>query len=383
MSSLNLLMWPNFFFPKTGGVATVVYNLAHQLRYYDIHTSVVTETFRDAPAMERGSWGGAVFRIPFMVPEAELGDAANRYMSPLRRIIVDESIDLVHVHLLDIQGYYANVLLKEVKIPLVVSIHGSDIFHFHRKNRFLQEQAISLLEKAQLVISCSAALAQELEAIMADARASNPNIAVIPNGINISCLSYAVESAARPRPGGPIRVLGIGRLDWVKGFDILVQAVYLIKEERTIPKLAVQIVGDGEEREPLQRMVQELGLVDCIGFNGECPNDLIPRFLQTADMLVVPSRTEGFGIVVLEGMCAGLPIVASATGGIPEIITHGRHGWLVPPENPRALAEALLSAIRDRARWPDYAMQNRNDVRRYDWRHISARYAKTYRDLLV
>lgn len=137
-----------------------------------------------------------------------------------------------------------------------------------------------------------------------------------------------------PQPGGPRRVLFIGRLDRQKGFDILLRATEGLGHRLALRALGAAVVGD-----------QALGAAERpdVALLGWCDEARIRQELAWADLVVIPSRWEGFGLVALEAMRAGRAVLATRVGGLPEVIEDGRTGWLVPPEDPAALRAALLS----------------------------------------
>jgi glycosyltransferase involved in cell wall biosynthesis len=137
-------------------------------------------------------------------------------------------------------------------------------------------------------------------------------------------------------------LLGVfGRLVRQKGIDILLEALPTVHERH--PDARLVVVGEGALRGDLERQVARLGLGDMVTFTGWIENGR--ALMPACDLIVVPSRWEGFGLVTLEAMGYSLPIVASRTSALPEIIQHDKTGLLVPPENPPALASAINSML--------------------------------------
>lgn len=126
-----------------------------------------------------------------------------------------------------------------------------------------------------------------------------------------------------------------------KGHRFLLEAAALLKEQGL--RLTYRFAGEGSERESLQRIAYRLGLRDEVLFLGFVSD--IPTFLSSVDIFVLPSLYEGLGIAVLEAMAAGKPVVASRTGGIPELVIDRVTGLLVPPKDPGALARAILHLV--------------------------------------
>lgn len=138
-------------------------------------------------------------------------------------------------------------------------------------------------------------------------------------------------------------ILFVGRLIRAKGLDVLFRALYLLRETGLTPSVAIVGIGDFENY--LKELVDQLGIQDQITFLGTGKD--INYLMQRAKVFVLPSRWEGLPIVILEAMSAQLPIITTSVGGIPEILENQRDALIVPPENPQALADAILRLLKD------------------------------------
>jgi glycosyltransferase involved in cell wall biosynthesis len=172
----------------------------------------------------------------------------------------------------------------------------------------------------------------------------------VPSGVPTAELRAAAPTrgVARRRlrlPDDAFVVVGLGRIVPVKGFDLLIAALPTLAA--TVPSTCVLLVGDGPERVALEAQASRLGVRDRLRFTGATPD--IGVCLAAADVLAAPSRNEGMGRALVEGMALGLPVVGSEVGGIPAVIADGETGRLVPPGDAAALAEALVELARDAA----------------------------------
>jgi glycosyltransferase involved in cell wall biosynthesis len=172
----------------------------------------------------------------------------------------------------------------------------------------------------------------------------------VPSGVPVAELRAAAPArrAARARLGldpDAFVVLGLGRLVPIKGFDLLVRALPAVLAQ--IPSARVRLVGDGAERARLEALARSLGVAERLVMVGEVLDVTTP--LAAADVLVVPSRNEGMGRVIVEAMALGVPVVATAVGGIPDVVTDRECGRLVAPGDVDALAAALVELGRDEA----------------------------------
>ncbi|MBW8876756.1 MAG: glycosyltransferase family 4 protein [Acidobacteria bacterium] len=186
---------------------------------------------------------------------------------------------------------------------------------------------------ADLVLAPSAATAAE---IRRDYRVEG--VGVIPNVTG----GLTVEPVAG-REGESGYLLFVGRLRIRKGVEVLLEALKDLRSRH--PGATLRIAGDGEHRGRLEHRAAELELGEVVSFLGTCDAGRVRRLLAGAAALVVPSIYEGMPLVVLEAMAAGVPVVASAVSGIPEVVVDGETGWLVPPEDPRALEQALEDVL--------------------------------------
>lgn len=182
---------------------------------------------------------------------------------------------------------------------------------------------------AHRIVAVSEAVRQALIA----AGANPERVRVIPGGVDLR----AYESIAAPVP----EVVGtVGRLSREKGMDVLVEAMGTLQGQARL-----LVGGDGPQRAALEQQVSALGLGDAVALAGFV-ND-VPAFLSGIGVFAAPSRSEGLGLVILEAMAAGRPVVASRVGGIPEVVADGETGLLVPPEDAGALAAAIRRLLED------------------------------------
>lgn len=234
--------------------------------------------------------------------------------------------DIVHAHLARAQVLVAS-LPKVANRALVSTHHHGD--QFRREGRRVADLADRIsLRRFDVAVAVSSSVEAALHGV-------TPRVRVIPNGW--------IGTPLPRRPAAVPIVLCIGRLRREKGHDLLLRAFPEIRAEVTDAQL--HLVGDGPEREALMALTRRLGIADCVTFFGRT-DDVWPH-LASASVLVQSSRTETFGIAVLEGLAAGIPVVAADVGGLPSLLEDGRAGLLVPADSPAALAAAVTSVLRD------------------------------------
>ncbi len=190
-------------------------------------------------------------------------------------------------------------------------------------------------------------------------------IRIVPEGIDVE------EWSSAPRrdvsSDGPGVVITIARQYRRKNTAALIEAMAQVRRE--MPGVQLRVIGGGPELPRLRSLAASLGLGDGgVAFLGAAATrDAIVAEMTHADVFCLPSRQEGFGIVFLEAMAAGLPIVAANAGAIPEVAPHGEVSLLVPPDDIRALSDALLDLLRDRALRDRLSAAGRARWRRYGW----------------
>ena len=209
------------------------------------------------------------------------------------------------------------------------------------------------------------------QAIVRHYGADPAKIALVPEGIDLARWQAAAHNSERAGR----TVLCVARQYPRKHVDDLLRAFVTVR--RRIPDARLAIVGDGPEHARLRRLAIELGLGNVARFLGSLPDDQLLAWYARSDLFCLPSVQEGFGIVFLEAMAAGLPIVATSAAAIPEVVPHGLAGTLVPPASPLALAEALCELLERPALRRSYAAYGRDYVRAFGWERVAERFIQT------
>lgn len=248
--------------------------------------------------------------------------------------------DVVHTHLLhaDLYGLAAS---RRAGVPHAVSSrHNQDAFRHNPFIKWLNRRAMRHVER---VIAISASVAR----FVSEVEGTPPQrVVTIHYGLDAPLSGPHDRERARARlgltGGDDLALIGfVGRLVRQKGADLALQA--FAKARRRYPQSRLVIVGDGPRRRRLEAQAERLALTDSVIFTGwaDDASSLMPAF----DMVVAPSRWEGFGLIILEAMGRGRPVIASRAGAFPEIVADGETGLLVPSESPDALADAMESLL--------------------------------------
>ncbi len=242
--------------------------------------------------------------------------------------------DIIHTHLFQ-PRVYATIAHLFYNRPIIVTQKHS-IVNPKKHHIFMLFEMISILMNKK-VIAISESVKKSLtkyELI------PNNKIFVLPN-----CIDYQAFNKASNRPfirkNDEIVVGTVGRLEKVKGIKYLLLSMKIILAK--FPHVRLDIVGDGSQSDELKQISKNLGISNSVKFFGKF-TDVIP-FYSNMDIFILPSTLEGFGIVLLEAMAAGVPVIASDVDGIREVIVHRESGILIPSKNPDAIARAVIQLI--------------------------------------
>jgi phosphatidylinositol alpha-mannosyltransferase len=277
--------------------------------------------------------------------------------------------DLVHVHEPLTPSASMAAVLKAGEAPVVATFHA-----FGERSRLLDLAAPVLRpvwRRIAVRIAVSEAAASFVSARFGD------GLAIVPNGVDVGLFARATPVGGLPKGR---RILFVNRLEPRKGFRVAAEAFGIMAADR--PDAVLVVAGDGEERSALadlppdvRRRVVMLGNVD---------HDDLPPYHAACEVFVGPARGgESFGIVLVEAMAAGLPVVASDIPGYREVVRGGVDGLLVPPSDPVALAAALAEVLDDPALAERLGAAGRERAGTYDWDAVAARLEERYAEALA
>jgi len=391
-SDLSVMMLTWEFPPRIiGGISPHVYYLSRSLARNGVKVFVVTCDFPNAPQHEVLD-GVEVYRVDsYRNPSPDFSTwvyLMNVNMQKEAATIIrnlDENVDVIHAH--DWLVATAGIGLKHVfRKPLFATIHSTEIgrrngIHLDHE-RMIHETEAWLTYEAWKVICCSDYMVSHVR--WAFGLPPDKQV-MIPNGVNADVYTEAQSkdlTQFRRRfalPGERI-VLFVGRLVYEKGVHVLVNAIPKVLEKVNTKTV---IVGNGYMKEQISGIVKGLGIDQKVMFTGFVDDETLRRLQICADVSVVPSLFEPFGIVALEAMAAKSPVVVSDTGGLAEIVDHDVDGIKVYPNNPDSLAWGITRVLTDE--------RNANRLRsnaykkiqeKYNWDRIAKQTKDVYRTVL-
>ncbi|MFA5294484.1 MAG: glycosyltransferase family 4 protein [Methanoregulaceae archaeon] len=295
-----------------------------------------------------------------------------RHYSTVKSLIQNQDVpfNLVHSHFTWSAGYVGARLKEDYNVPFVVTAHGYDIYLLPFKDQEWREKIEYVLNTADHIITVS-------QSNLACIRKLDVStlVTVIPNGFRSDLFYPRNPSECRKMlnlPPDKKIILTVGNLEPVKGQTHLIEAIRQVIRERK--DILCVIIGSGKVHNTLTRQIRALGLEDYIMLAGEKPHDEIPLWMNACDLFVLPSLRESFGVVQIEALACGKPVVATRNGGSEEVITSDDYGLLVEPANPDELAEKILVAL-DRE-WDREAILAYAE--RFTWERIAKEIMEVY-----
>jgi D-inositol-3-phosphate glycosyltransferase len=380
---------------ETGGMNVYVRDLGREFSRQGIEVDVYTRSQNPAvPRITRLAERGRVIHIK-AGPEAPYNknmiyNHLDEFVAGVQRQVQIDQIryDLMFSHYW-LSGLVANQLRSRWGIPFVQMFHTLA----ELKNRVAQS---SDEREPQRRLDCEGevmAMADRLIAStlleqkqMVELYGADPTkISIVPPGVDLNRFTSMSQTEARDKLGIPHHhkmILFVGRIQPLKGIDTLIRALALIRnrEPELVTNVCVCIIG-GDPRQDsdyekselarLKSLQAELELGELVTFLGARDQDSLIYYYSAAEMVVMPSHYESFGMVVLEAMACGTPVIASDVGGLSFNIEDGYNGYLVPGQNPRAMADKIILLLRYRVLRDQLAEQAQKWVTRYSWVNIA------------
>lgn len=284
------------------------------------------------------------------LPGAKLGAQNARIMAaalrgPLRRIHERWPFDIIHAQMVVPDGWAAVQIGRDLGVPVLATAHRADVIDLPARSPALAAQVREAIGQIDQIVTVSRSIKDYTEAAGTPKRP----IEVIPNGADTEVFYPRDRTETRRALGVPeegLVISYVGQLVARKGVDILIEALGLLSS-RMHPLPLLVAAGKGPLREDLERRVAELGIAERVRFVGKVPHDEVAEYMSVGDVFVLPSYSEGLPTVACEALNCGVPIVATAVDGTPEVVRDEQTGLLVPAGDAPALADALERILTD------------------------------------
>jgi glycosyltransferase involved in cell wall biosynthesis len=378
---MRIGLFTNNYRPLANGLATSVETFAQAFRRAGHAVTVVAPRY--GPGIEAEP---DVVRVPGLRAPTH-----HAYVLPLSgwpgvtRAILSLDLDLFHAQHPFLLGAAAGRLARRLGRPLVFTYHT----HYDRYAHYIPgpsrlvarlavRRALAFANRADLVIAPTAAVARELRV-----RGLRTRVEVVPTGVTLSPIfTEADRREARHALGlgqGDPLYLSVGRLAREKNHAFLLSAFAVILAE--LPTARLVLVGEGDDRPRLERMASGLGIKDRVRFVGAVPHEIVGTYHQAADLFLFSSTSETQGLVVLEALAAGLPVVAVSSEAVEDLL-QAEGGGATAPEDPAAFAGQALTLWRQSERRQTMRLAGRRIAARFAPDAMAARMLELYQDLV-
>jgi D-inositol-3-phosphate glycosyltransferase len=392
---------------ETGGMNVYVRELSRELGSRGLMVDIFTRSQNPAIDWVRLLWDNVrVIHLPAGPEEPYHKDIVYshlpQFVAGLREFVTGEGIayDLIHSHYW-LSGWVARELARERRLPTVQMFHtlgrGKDAV---ASNEEQKEASVRIDVEGELVrdMDCIVAATPLGKAQMVELYGADPDkITVIPLGVDLEMFrpiphDEAMAAIGVELPREQRLILFVGRLDPVKGLETLLKAICKLTElEPELAKdLCLAVIGgdddnDGsdiaDELECLDKLKDEVGLHDLVAFLGSRAQNTLAHYYSAAEVCVVPSHYESFGLVALEAMACGTPVIASRVGGLQRTVEDGVTGLLVPAGDEDALAQKLQLVLSDGELRQRLAANAWHKAQEYTWQKVATRIMEVYEGL--
>jgi glycosyltransferase involved in cell wall biosynthesis len=333
---MKICLFTPSFLPEVGGMEVVIDRLARQFKNMGLEPVVIAQKSRH---------NTQTIELPYKVIYYPRPHSAVWLLGSVERMLINEHqvhrFDIIHAHMAYPTGYIAVKLKKRLNIPVVITSHKGDIVPESRyRRRFITRRRMCwAMENADAITGVS----EKLKSIIDELTQGQARSLTIPNGVDMPDDSPGImPDACRAIAEKPF-MLTLGRLHRYKGLDVLLGAIALIhQQKRNIPCMV--IAGDGREFENLKKQAAELGIESQVIFTGAVFGPQKHWLLRNCAFFLQPSRAEGMPLTVMEAFAYVKPVIGTRISGIEELVTPGKTGYLVEPDNSQSLARVILDA---------------------------------------
>ncbi len=266
---------------------------------------------------------------------ANSGKRMYRWIVRVVRSIYEEfPFDIIHAHVALPDGYAGTLLARELKLPLIVTIHGQDLQHTIYRDNSCKRALRLVIDSASRIVLVS----NKLKRLAEEFFGYSEKFLVVPNGVDTRKVS-SPKSEDTLYCDNRAALLSVSNLILTKGIDLNLLAIQCLCAK--YPWLRYNVIGDGPMEHELRAMSDSMGLGNYVKFLGRQPHDRVMQYMANCDIFALPSWEEGFGVVYVEAMAHGKPVIGCQGEGIEDFVEHGRTGMLVKPRDVDSLVEAL------------------------------------------
>lgn len=381
---MHIAYFTNFYLPVVNGVVRSVQSFREALSAmgHNVFVFAQEDDYEDSEPF--------IFRYPSLhLPLGVDIPTAVPVSSFVDQLIPKLKLDVIHTHHPVLLGQTAATKARDYNLPLVFTFHTQYHEYTHyipfpqeQVQEFLKSQVIhwmrEFMRKCQHIIIPS----ESMRSVLINEYGLVDKFTVIPTGIDITPYEKADGAAVRAQWNGKDDkiIISAGRLAEEKNWVTLLQAFAIA--QKTQPNIRLVLLGDGPQAQDLQRLAAELEIIDRVTFVGKVPFEDIPNYLKAADLFAFASITETQGLVTLEAMAAGLPVVAVDASGTRDILEDGKQG-LLTQNDANDLASGILRLVEDSSVLGKYKTAALRTSRSYDNTRLARKMLKVYEQAII
>ena len=388
----------------TGGMNVYVRDLTIQLGHMGIHVDVFTRSQDEhvPHVLHDLGFGNRVVHVPagpeVPLPRQKLVEYIPQFVNCVQQFAIEKNIhyDIIHSH------YWMSGIAADSLSDLWGGVPIIQMFHTlgEMKNRVARNPEEKegdyrldgerrVIKRADRIIVSTLAEQAQLEWFY---QADMSKISIIPPGVDTGHFYPIDVDEARQYIGlkpDDRMILFVGRIEPLKGLDTLIRAVACLRLKDLHEPVRLAVIGGDPEAEPddmteemarIQKLCDELAMGKMVAFLGKRGQDTLPYYYSAAEVVVMPSHYESFGMVALEAMACGTPVIASQVGGLAFLVQDGVTGFTIPAEDDNALCEKLTSLLGDESLRLQMGHAAADYAKKYDWRKIASQIVGIYED---
>ncbi len=362
---MKILMISSYYLPYLAGAELYVKEIAERLVKNGNKAAVLTKNLGNLKAFE-------------VINDVKVYRVFSGNTSHLRSVIafpkmffnglkMAKECSLIHAHITYPNGIIAYLIARSRKKPYIITLQGDELMDYPEKRmlRMLKLPIGAALRNADKVHCISKALA---DAAVKNFGVAKDKTVIIPNGVDLAGFKNAKKIDLKKKYDAKKILISVSRLTDKNNIELVIRAMKHVDRQAKLI-----IIGDGPNKQKLLKLKKDLKVR--VEFLGNIEHDRIAGYLKGADLFVRTPKTEGLGIVFLEAMAAGLPIITSNVGGIPDIVKHNETGIITGNKDEKELAKAINSLLKDKKLSEKLMINGKEFIRDYDWGII---YKKTY-----
>jgi len=365
------------FHPIIGGQPTAVKEIGRRLHKKGYSIYIITKQIKNHKKHETIQ-GMVTYRAPYISrPFIETASFLINSILYVNNIL---HIKNIHIYGVSSVSWFLFPIIKKIfKINVIITVIGTELNISKKKKIF------SFINKSAIKYVCGiTTVSSSIKKMLIEILAMDPKtISVIHHGLSFKLFSSSDSQRVKEKYGMEYEkiIVSVGRLAPVKGYDVLIRALKILKDGGV--DFRMLLVGEGRQRRQLDKLSAQLELTDRITFTGSVPYEEVGDYISAGDIFVISSIYEGLPRALIEATYLGKSVVVTDCGGIPDFLQLFNHGYIVPPNNPQALAVKMEKLLRDdetRTMFEGKALKIR-DENIYDWDYAVEQYDGLYKQI--